>query len=149
MLVGKRGFFSSLMTLQQYMCTESSNPVYGDEKEMKDSTCTAQPARRGGGLSARSISLCAHTPMHSEVLEPDQTRMLPLHDWRRAYGARCQANPLDSKSLCRSAASTPHWRPSMRPLLNLTGSFQQLGRWQRLVAVFHDCAARTGAFGRP
>ncbi len=34
--------------LLQYICTGSGNPVYGDEKEMKDSTCTARPARRRG-----------------------------------------------------------------------------------------------------
>ena len=35
--------------------------------------------------------------------------MFPEHDRRHAPGARCQADPLDSTSLCRSAASTPHW----------------------------------------
>jgi hypothetical protein len=35
--------------------------------------------------------------------------MLPGNDRRHAPGARCQADPLDSASLCRSAASTPHW----------------------------------------
>jgi hypothetical protein len=37
----------------------------------------------------------------------------------------------------------------MRPLLSSTGSFQQRGRWQRLVAVLHDGAARARACGRP
>ncbi len=32
--------------LYQYVCTGSGNPVYGDEKETKDSNCTAQPTRR-------------------------------------------------------------------------------------------------------
>ena len=75
--------------------------------------------------------------------------MLPEHDRRHAPGARCQADPLDSTSLCRSAAPNPHLCPSTRPLLSSTGSFQQRGRWQRLVAVLHDGAARARACGRP
>jgi hypothetical protein len=39
---------------QKYICTGSGNPVYGDEKEMKDSTRTTQPARcRGNWPRAR------------------------------------------------------------------------------------------------
>ncbi len=37
----------------------------------------------------------------------------------------------------------------MRPLLSLTGSFQQRKRWQRLVAVLHDGVARARARRRP
>ncbi len=75
--------------------------------------------------------------------------IFPEHDRRHAPSARCQADPLDSTSLCRSAASTPHWRSSMRPLLNSTGSFRQRGRRQRLVTDLHDSAARVRAYGRP
>ncbi len=59
------------------------------------------------------------------------------------------SSTLYSKHLCRSAASFLHRRPSNRPLLSLTGSFQQRGRWQRLAAALYDGAAQARARGRP
>ena len=58
------------------MCTGSSYPVYGDEKDMKDSTCNGPAGTTPGELAARSLSLCAHMrlPCITGVLEPDQTR---------------------------------------------------------------------------
>jgi hypothetical protein len=61
---------------------------------------------RGHVLRAnRTVGMEHRTRRSAEELPA----MLPEHDRRHAPGARFQADPLDSASLCRSALPTPHW----------------------------------------
>jgi hypothetical protein len=60
-------------SIVEHVRTVSGNPIYGDEKEIKGSTSTAQPARRLLGRPVvHSLSLCAHMclPWITGVLEP-------------------------------------------------------------------------------
>ncbi len=62
--------------LQQYMCTGSSNPIYGDEVKNKRQHMHGPTGTAPGELAARSLSLCARIflPCITGMLEPDQTR---------------------------------------------------------------------------
>jgi hypothetical protein len=50
----------AVQRLEMLSATAERNAVFGDQEEIKDSTCTAQPARCWKELAARLLLICAH-----------------------------------------------------------------------------------------